>query len=91
MLWFHQHFNSGAQPARYLAFRWNGWRYKFVRMGDSDNSSYTSVKEGGHQIEYEDEDPRIHRNFETALIQAGAMCQMKSYHPLCSQKASAVR
>jgi hypothetical protein len=36
-------------------------------MGDSDGSSYTSVKEGGHQIEYEDEDPNIHKEFEAAL------------------------
>jgi mannose-6-phosphate isomerase-like protein (cupin superfamily) len=84
MLWFHQHFNSGAAPARYLAFRWNGWRYKFIRMGDSDGSSYTSVKEGGHQIEYEDEDPSIHKDFESAMAEAGAVCQMRQYgHPLC--------
>jgi oxalate decarboxylase/phosphoglucose isomerase-like protein (cupin superfamily) len=83
MLWFHQHFNSGALPARYLAFRWNGWRYKFIRMGDSDASSFTSVKEGGHQIEYEDEDPKIHREFEAALAVAGAKCRMESSHPAC--------
>src|SRR2546422_471084 len=32
--WFHQHFNSGADPARYLALRWNSWRYNFVALGD---------------------------------------------------------
>jgi mannose-6-phosphate isomerase-like protein (cupin superfamily) len=84
MMWFHQHFNSGAEPARYLAFRWNAWRYKFVRMGDSDGSSYTSVKEGGHQIEYEDEDPEIHRSFEDALAKVGAVCKMGGCHSLCS-------
>jgi hypothetical protein len=87
MLWFHQHFNSGAAPARYLAFRWNGWRYKFVRMGDSDGSSYTSVKEGGHQIEYEDEESTIHQQFESTIAKAGAACQMHTYgHPLCTRR-----
>jgi oxalate decarboxylase/phosphoglucose isomerase-like protein (cupin superfamily) len=84
MMWFHQHFNSGARSARYLAFRWNACRYKFVRMGDSDGSSYTSVKEGGHQIEYEDEDPNIHRDFEAAPKKVGAVCKMGDCHPLCN-------
>jgi len=43
------------------------------------------VKEGGGQIEYEDEDPKIHREFETELAEAGAQCMMGSYHPNCAQ------
>jgi len=85
--WFHQHFNSGAKPARYLALRWNNWRYRFMRMQDGEGSTYTSVKQGGGQIEFEDEDPRVHSDFEAAMIKAGASCQMGSYHPRCSQKS----
>ena len=65
--WFHQHFNSGAKPARYLALRWNNWRYRFMRSQDGEGGTFTSVKLGGGQIEFEDEDPQIHRDFEAAM------------------------
>jgi len=87
--WFHQHFNSGARPARYLALRWGSWRYRFMRLTDSEGSTYTSVKQGGGQIEYEDENPRIHPEFEEAVRRAGAVCRMGEHHPKCSQKVSA--
>ena len=89
-MWFHQHFNSGAQPARYLALRWNNWRFRFFRMTD-EGSTYTSVKKGGGQIEFEDEDPAIHQEFEAAIRAAGAECQMGSYHPGCTNSAGAMR
>lgn len=80
--WFHQHFNSGAQPARYLALRWNSWRYRFVALSD-DRPVDVSVKEGGAQIEYEDEDPEIHAIFERALARVGAPCGMGAMVPWC--------
>ena len=83
--WFHQHFNSGANPARYLALRWNNWRYRFMRATDGEGGTYTSLKLGGNQIEFEDEDPQIHRDFEAAMKLAGAKCNMP-YHPGCTQK-----
>ena len=42
------------------------------------------MKEGGGQIEYEDEDLEIHREFEAALARAGARCTMGGYHPHCA-------
>ena len=42
--WFHQHLNSGAKPARYLALRWGSWRFRFMRMQDGEGGTYTSVK-----------------------------------------------
>jgi mannose-6-phosphate isomerase-like protein (cupin superfamily) len=83
--WFHQHFNGGATRARYLALRWNSWRYKFFKLND-EGSTYTSIKKGGAQIEFEDEDPRIHRDFEAQMKKAGAQCQMGDYHPFCTYK-----
>ena len=87
--WFHQHLNAGAKPARYLALRWGSWRFRFMRVQDSEGSTYTSVKQGGGQIEFEDEDPSVHRDFEAAMKKAGAACQMGSYHPLCTEKPQA--
>jgi len=83
-LWLHQHQNLGAEPARYLALRWNNWHYPFVRM--VEGSRRQSIKEGGTQLEYEDEDPKIHEEFEAALAKAGASCRMGKVHPLCTQR-----
>jgi hypothetical protein len=41
---------------------------------------------GGGQIEFEDEDPQIHRDFEAAMREVGARCAMGSYHPECTVK-----
>lgn len=86
--WFHQHFNSGAQPARYLALRWGSWRFRFMRLTDSEGSTYKSIKEGGGQIEFEDEDPAIHKEYEAAMAKARATCSMGSYHPRCTGKGA---
>lgn len=83
--WFHQHFNSGAEPARYLALRWNSWRYRFAVI-NGDTPVDVSVKQGGSQIEYEDEDREIHEIFEAALAKVGAPCHMESMVPWCMQQ-----
>jgi mannose-6-phosphate isomerase-like protein (cupin superfamily) len=84
--WFHQHFNSGAEPARYLALRWGSNRYAFRPdgPGQAEGATDTSVKDGGAQIEYADEDHEIHRMFEAELKQAGATCHMKDMVPWCT-------
>lgn len=83
--WFHQHFNSGAEPARYLALRWGSNRYRFSQGGeDNVGSAETSEKDGGAQIEYADENPEIHRIFEAELKRSGAVCHMKSMVPNCN-------
>jgi len=45
------------------------------------------VKQGGAQIEYEDEDPRIHQLFEAELARSGATCRMRSMVPWCTGAA----
>ncbi|HKT16668.1 MAG TPA: cupin domain-containing protein [Stellaceae bacterium] len=64
---FHQHFNTGNRNARYLATTVGGIRYPLTAAsrrtgGDGEDIGATakSLKEGGDQIEYEDQDPRIH-------------------------------
>ena len=51
--------------------RWNNWRYRFMRSQDGEGGTFTSVKLGGGQIEFEDEDPQIHRDFEAAMKRSG--------------------
>jgi mannose-6-phosphate isomerase-like protein (cupin superfamily) len=86
--WFHQHFNTGKEPARHIAFRTGGTKYR-VSLRDAgarDDATVTDIKKGGALIEHEDEDPAVHAQFEGALAQAGVRCAMGAYHPLCSQK-----
>src|SRR5262249_20975614 len=72
--WVHQHLNICAEPTPYLALQTfcsrkiSGPRKKW---GTSE-----SVKTGGDQIEYEDEDPRIRQMFEDELAKRGVRSQM---------------
>ncbi|MGH7760915.1 MAG: hypothetical protein ACREOY_05805 [Candidatus Dormibacteraceae bacterium] len=69
---FHQHFNVSAEPARYLAVAFGGLKYPF-----SEDKRRTflgmdvSVKAGGRQIEYQDQDPRIHELYLAELATRG--------------------
>lgn len=81
--WFHEHFNTGTQPVRYLALRFTGTRYKQPKASQGEGMDQ-SVKQGGLQIEYEDEDPSIHAEFEADLAKHGAVCSMKGLVPWCT-------
>ena len=68
---FHQHFNISREPARYLATGIGSRRHPFLATKwRSEKEVDVSVKDGGRQIEYEDQDPRIHRIWleETAKV-----------------------
>ena len=82
--WFHQHFNTGAEPVLFLAIGWGSEKPK----AGGKAYVYTSVKLGGDQIEYEDEDPQIHTDFEAAVARSGAQCQMGGIHPFCTYKSA---
>jgi quercetin dioxygenase-like cupin family protein len=57
--WFHQHFNPGREPARYLALKPWGFTYQVEDLSKTDQD----IKSGGTQIEYRDQDPEIHATF----------------------------
>jgi hypothetical protein len=58
--WYHQHFNTGAEPARYLVLHVNTPIFYDKHV----------------QIEYTDEDPEIRRLFESELAKSGVKSKM---------------
>jgi mannose-6-phosphate isomerase-like protein (cupin superfamily) len=77
-MWFHQHFNVGKEPARYFVLS-RRISVKHNPGGDKDwdlSKSDKSLKVGGNQIEYEDEDPMIREMFEKELAKRGVECKM---------------
>ncbi len=69
--WFHQHFNTGVEPARYMALHWDS-RKNIVFQ----KSSYKSVKLGGDQIQYDEENPEIRALYESELAKKGIPLNM---------------
>src|SRR5437762_257890 len=64
-------------PARYLAVAFGGLRYPTLADKRATFMGMdVSVKEGGRQIEYEDEDPRIRRIYEDELRKRGIPSRM---------------
>jgi quercetin dioxygenase-like cupin family protein len=82
--WFHQHFNTGPAPARYLALKFQGRKFRQAATYESGTGADVSVKDGGWQIEYEDEERTIHELFEREVARHGAPCRMKAYIPWCT-------
>ncbi|HTI88798.1 MAG TPA: hypothetical protein VL966_19520 [Alphaproteobacteria bacterium] len=78
---FHQHFNTNPTPARYLAIAVGSQRYPFVESKRRlfDFGVDTSVKDGGNQIEYEDQDPRIHEIYLRELKKTGVESRMGQF------------
>lgn len=65
--WYHQHFNSGSTPARYLAL---GPLPQFKGKGE------TLQDRADRQIEYSDEDPSVRHIFEEQCRANGSTSQM---------------
>jgi quercetin dioxygenase-like cupin family protein len=91
---FHQHFNTSGHPARYLATAVGGLRYPTMlsqrksliaaKPGDKPGVSL-SLKEGGGQIEYEDQDPRIHQMWLEEMKKNGVTPKMDKLIPTKDQ------
>ncbi|MBM2810706.1 MAG: Ethanolamine ammonia lyase-activating protein [Chloroflexi bacterium] len=72
---FHQHFNVGADRARYLAIRWGSKKHNLFRP--TENRQSVDVNEGGDQIEYRDEDPKIYQWYLEACAKHGVTPDME--------------
>lgn len=74
----HQHFNTCPEPARYLACSLGSRRYPFIsfRKVSAEGGGSTSIQDGGRQIEYLDQDPRLHRKWLEAIKANGVKSQM---------------
>jgi len=75
---YHQHFNTCDEPARYFACSLGSRRYPFIalRRKSAEGGGAVSVQKGGRQIEYEDQDDRIHYKFLQELEKTGAASEM---------------
>ncbi len=71
--WFHQHFNTGKTPARYLAFKYESVA---IRNAQGVPKAWISRRIGGDQIDYADESPEIRKVFADALARNGMKSRM---------------
>lgn len=79
--WWHSHFHTGPEPRVHLRM---GWGTDKPKPGGKQYV-YTSLKEGGDQIGFDEEDPFFHREFEEELAKTGIKCLML-HHPYCTRK-----
>lgn len=80
---YHQHFNSGSRRARYMALGYGsggdmpGIMAPFSGSGNAD----VSIKQGGMQVEYEDENRWVLDLFEEECRKHGAEPNMRDWFP----------
>ncbi|HKS99102.1 MAG TPA: hypothetical protein VJT31_06170, partial [Rugosimonospora sp.] len=65
-MWFHQHFNTGPEPARYLAFK---HETVSIRNAQGVPKAWISRRIGGDQIDYADESASVRDTFRKALAE----------------------
>jgi oxalate decarboxylase/phosphoglucose isomerase-like protein (cupin superfamily) len=73
-MWFHQHFNTGTTPARYLAFKHEGVA---IRNGQGVPKAWISRRVGGDQIDYADEQAAVRKMFSDELAKHGLASRME--------------
>ncbi len=78
-MWYHQHFNKGTTPARYLAFKYEGVA---IRNAQGVPKAWISRRIGGHQIDYADESPQVRTTFAEALAEKGLEPRMDESYEL---------
>ena len=72
-MWFHQHFNTGTTPSRYLAFK---HEVVSIRNAQGVPKAWISMRIGGDQIDYADEKPLVRELFAAALAEHGLKPRM---------------
>jgi oxalate decarboxylase/phosphoglucose isomerase-like protein (cupin superfamily) len=72
-MWFHQHFNSGTTPARYLALK---HEVVSIRNAQGVPKAWISRRVGGDQIDYADEKPLVRKLFSDELAKHGLTPRM---------------
>jgi oxalate decarboxylase/phosphoglucose isomerase-like protein (cupin superfamily) len=70
---YHQHFNTGATPGRYLAFKHGG----SPRNSQGVLLCFISQRLGGDQLDYADQSPAVRTMFAEALARHGLTPQME--------------
>ena len=77
--WFHQHFNTGPDPAKYMATTWIGGKYWVKALGGGGRThrlNTISFRHGGNMIDYGDEDPAVRAMFAEELKKNGVEVRM---------------
>jgi quercetin dioxygenase-like cupin family protein len=59
-MWWHQHFNSSHDPARYIALRWGSRKYL---INHKYEGTLVDRRDGGNQIEYDEQSPVVDELF----------------------------
>jgi mannose-6-phosphate isomerase-like protein (cupin superfamily) len=95
---FHQHFTTSTVASRYLAvIGGSNARYILTEAARRTTNGRdgkrglvsTSIKEGGNQVEYEDQDPRIHALWLDEMRAAGIVPQFDKYEGAAPQPVGA--
>lgn len=73
---YHQHFNSGAKPARYLALRLGGGGEQAVGATSAEAADWWAERVA-NQIEYDDEDRSIRAEYEAEIGKVGLKLQLE--------------
>ena len=68
--WFHQHFNTGNEPTRSLRWTGGGSGVEIPTLR-KQAVGYFSLRDGGSEIYYDDEDPEIRKVFQEELQSKG--------------------
>ncbi|HEX6512880.1 MAG TPA: ethanolamine ammonia lyase-activating protein [Chloroflexota bacterium] len=76
-MWYHQHFNLGSEPARYLAMRRGGSPEHPLKLGMSAGGDESQP---ANQIEYDEEDPTIRAEYARELASRSVPLNMPEVH-----------